>query len=37
MLLELEFNFFGSEITKKQYVHDAEFKDAMQNCKEGRT
>ena len=29
--------FFGLETIKEQYVHDAEFKDILQNCKEGRT
>ena len=27
---------FGLETIKDQYVHDAEFKDVLQNCKEGR-
>jgi hypothetical protein len=25
------------ETIKEQYVHDADFKDVLQNCKEGRT
>ena len=29
-------NIFGLETIKDQYVHDADFKDVMQNCKEGR-
>ena len=33
----LEFKIFGLETIKYQYVHDAEFKDVLQNCKEGRT
>ena len=28
---------FGLETIKDQYVHDADFKDVLQNCKEGRT
>ena len=28
---------FGLETIKDQYVHDADFRDVMQNCKEGRT
>jgi hypothetical protein len=29
--------FFGLETIKEQYVHAADFKDVLQNCKEGRT
>ena len=36
MLSQLEFKIFGLETIKDQYVHDADFKDVMQNCKEGR-
>ena len=37
MLSQLDFKIFGLETIKDQYVHDAEFKDVLQNCKEGRT
>ena len=37
MLSQLDFKIFGLETIKDQYVHDADFKDVMQNCKEGRT
>src|SRR3954465_11971301 len=37
MLSQLDFKIFGLETIKVQYVHDADFKDVMQNCKEGRT
>ena len=37
MLSQLDFKIFGLETIKDQYVHDAEFKDVFQNCKEGRT
>ena len=36
MLPQLDFKIFGLETIKDQYVHDADFKDVMQNCKEGR-
>ena len=36
MLSQLDFKIFGLEIIKDQYVHDADFEDVMQNCKEGR-
>jgi hypothetical protein len=29
--------FFGLETIKEQYLHDAEFKDVLQNCRDGRT
>ena len=35
--LNLTSIFFGLETIKQQYVHDAEFKDVLLNCKEGRT
>ena len=35
--LSLTSNFFGLETIKEQYIHDADFKDVLQNCKEGRT
>ena len=34
MLSQLDFKIFGLETIKD--VHDADFKDVMQNCKEGR-
>ena len=37
MLSQLDFKIFGLETIKDQYVHDAEFKGVLQNCKEGRT
>ena len=37
MSSQLDFKTFGLETIKGQYVHDADFKDVMQNCKEGRT
>src|SRR4051812_36515385 len=37
MLSQLDFKIFGLETIKDQYVHDAEFKDVLQNCREGRT
>jgi hypothetical protein len=37
MLLQLDFKIFGFDTIKEQYVHDADFKDVLQNCKEGRT
>ena len=36
MLSQLDFKIFGLGTIKDQYVHDAEFKDVLQNCKEGR-
>ena len=37
MLSQLDFKIFGLETIKDQYMHDSEFKDVLQNCKEGRT
>jgi hypothetical protein len=37
MLSLLDFKIFCLETIKEQYVHDADFKDVLQNCKEGRT
>ena len=37
MLSQLDFKIFGLETIKDQYVHAANFKDVLQNCKEGRT
>ena len=36
MFSQLESKIFGLATIKDQYVHDADFKDVMQNCKEGR-
>jgi hypothetical protein len=37
MLSHLDFKFFSLETIKEQYLHDAEFKDVLQNCRDGRT
>ena len=37
MLSKLDFKIFGLETIKDQYVLDAEFKDVLQNCREGWT
>jgi hypothetical protein len=37
MLSHLDFKFFGLETIKEQYLHDAKFKDLLQNCRDGRT
>ena len=37
LLSQLNFKIFGLETIKKQYVYDAEFKDVLQNCRDGRT
>ena len=37
MLSQLDFKIFGLETINDQYVHDPEYKDVLQNCKEGRT
>jgi hypothetical protein len=37
MLSQLDFKIFGLDTIKEQYVHDADFKDVLQNCKDGRT
>jgi hypothetical protein len=37
MLSQLDFNFFGLETIKEQYLHDAEFKDVVQNYRDDRT
>ena len=37
ILSQLDFKIFGLETIKDQYVNDAEFKDVLQNCREGRT
>ena len=37
LLSQLDLKIFGLETIKEQYVHDAEFKDVLQNCRDGRT
>jgi hypothetical protein len=37
MLSQLDFKKFGLETIKEQYLHDAEFQDVLQNCRDGRT
>jgi hypothetical protein len=34
---QLDFKIFGLETIKEQYWHDAEFKDVLWNCRDGRT
>jgi hypothetical protein len=35
MLSQLDFKKIGLETIKEQYLHDAEFKDMLQNCRDG--
>jgi len=35
MLFQLGCRIFGLETIKEQYVNDDEFKDVLENCKEG--
>ena len=35
MLSQLDFKIFGLDTIKYEYVHDVDFKDVLQNCKEG--
>ena len=37
MLFQLGCHIFGLETIKEQYVNDDEFKDVLENCKEGLT
>jgi hypothetical protein len=37
MLCQLDHNFFGLESIKELYATDVDFKDAYENCREGRT
>jgi hypothetical protein len=37
MLSQLDHNFFGLESIKELYAIDVDFKDAYENCREGRT
>jgi hypothetical protein len=36
VLSQLDFNFFGLETIKEQHLLDAEFKDVLRNCRDGR-
>jgi hypothetical protein len=36
MLSQLDFKKFGLETIKEEYLHDAEFRDVLQNCRDGR-
>jgi hypothetical protein len=36
-LTQLDFKIIGLEIIKNQYVHDADFKDVLLHCKDGKT
>jgi hypothetical protein len=36
-LTQLDYQIFGLEIIKDQYVHDADFKDVLLHCKDGKT
>jgi hypothetical protein len=36
-LTQLDYTIFGLEIIKDQYVHDANFKDVLLHCKDGKT
>jgi hypothetical protein len=37
MLSQLDYKFFGLESIKELYATDVDFKDAYENCREGRT
>jgi hypothetical protein len=37
MLSQLDFKKIVLETIKEQYLHDVEFKDVLQNCRDGRT
>jgi hypothetical protein len=37
MLSQLDYKIFGLEILKELYATDLDFKDAYENCREGRT
>jgi hypothetical protein len=36
LLTQLDYKIFGLEIIKDQYVHDADFKDVLLHCKDGK-
>jgi hypothetical protein len=37
LLTQLDYKIFGLETIKDQYVHDANFKDVLLHCKDGKT
>jgi hypothetical protein len=37
LLTQLDYKIFGLEIIKDQYVHDADFKNVLLHCKDGKT
>jgi hypothetical protein len=37
LLTQLDYKIFGLETIKDKYVHDADFKDVLQHCKDGKT
>jgi hypothetical protein len=37
LLTQLHYKIFGLEIIKDQYVHDANFKDVLLHCQDGKT
>jgi hypothetical protein len=37
LLTQLDYKIFGLETIKYQYVHDADFKDVLLHCKDGKT
>jgi hypothetical protein len=37
LLTQLDYKIFGLETIKHQYVHDADFKDVLLHCKDGKT
>jgi hypothetical protein len=36
-LTQLDYKLFGLDTIKDQYVHDADFKDVLLHCKDGKT
>jgi hypothetical protein len=36
LLRQLDYQIFGLETIKDQYVHDADFKDVLLHCKDGK-
>jgi hypothetical protein len=36
LLNQLDYKIFGLEMIKDQYVHDTDFKDVLQHCKDGK-
>jgi hypothetical protein len=37
LLAQHDYKIFGLETIKEQYVHDADFKDVLLHCKDGKT